>query len=116
MLISVVLAVELLYFIGPNVKQRFWATLPGALLAVGVWIAASYGLGLYFAHFSNYNKTYGSIGAVMALMLWLWVTSLTILVGAELNSELLKAAGARLKGQAHTDNPQNIKKPPPAAE
>ena len=116
MLVSVVLAVELLYFIAPNVKQKFWATLPGALLAVMVWVGASYGLGIYFSHFSSYNKTYGTLGAVMALMLWLWITSLIIIVGAELNAELIKAEGLRLKGQAKLDeDPQNAKQMPPAA-
>jgi membrane protein len=52
-----VLAVEALYFIAPNVKQRFWATLPGAILAVGCWIALSYLLGIYFRSFANFNKT-----------------------------------------------------------
>src|SRR5262249_42617145 len=54
-----ILAVEALYFLAPNVKQRFLATLPGAVLAVACWIALSYLLGLYFRHFANFNKTYG---------------------------------------------------------
>ena len=52
-----VLAVEALYFIAPNVKQRFWATLPGAALAVGCWIGLSYALGIYFRSFAHFNKT-----------------------------------------------------------
>src|SRR5262249_37559894 len=55
------------YFLAPNVKQRFLATLPGAILAVGCWIALSYLLGLYFRHFANFNKTYGTLGAAIAL-------------------------------------------------
>ena len=57
-----VLAVESLYFLAPNVKQRFWTTLPGAVLAVGCWIGLSYALGIYFRSFANFNKTYGSHG------------------------------------------------------
>jgi membrane protein len=85
-----ILAVEALYFLAPNVKQRFWATLPGAILAVGSWIALSYLLGLYFRHFANFNKTYGTLGAVIALMTWLYWTGFAMLVGAELNAELAK--------------------------
>jgi membrane protein len=85
-----VLAVEFLYFLAPNVKQRFWSTLPGAVLAVGSWIGLSYALGLYFRHFGNFNKTYGTLGAAVALMMWLYWTGFAILVGAELNAELAK--------------------------
>jgi membrane protein len=85
-----ILAVEALYFWAPNVKQRFLATLPGAILAVGCWIALSYLLGLYFRHFANFNKTYGTFGAAVALMIWLYWTGFAMLVGAELNSELAK--------------------------
>lgn len=85
-----ILAVEALYFLAPNVKQRFLATLPGATLAVGCWIALSYLLGLYFRHFANFNKTYGTLGAAVALMTWLYWTSFAMLVGAKLNAELAK--------------------------
>lgn len=85
-----VLAVELLYFLGPNVKQRFWSTLPGAILSVGCWIGLSYGLGVYFRNFANFNKTYGTMGAAIALMVWLYWTSFAMLLGAELNCELAK--------------------------
>ena len=93
-----ILAVETLYFLAPNVKQRFLATLPGAILAVGSWIALSYLLGLYFRHFANFNKTYGTLGAAIALMIWLYWTGFAMLVGAELNAELAKmSASGRLE-------------------
>jgi len=85
-----ILAVEALYFLAPNVKQRFLATLPGAMLAVSCWLGLSYLLGLYFRHFANFNKTYGTLGAAIALMTWLYWTGFAMLVGAELNSELAK--------------------------
>jgi membrane protein len=85
-----VLAMESLYFLAPNVKQRFWATLPGAVFAVGCWIGLSYTLGYYFRSFAHFNKTYGAMGAVIALMVWLYWTSFFMLVGAELNCELAK--------------------------
>ena len=85
-----VVAVEVLYFLAPNVKQRFFATLPGAILAVGCWIGLSYLLGIYFRSFANFNKTYGTLGAAIALMVWLYWTGFAMLVGAELNAELAK--------------------------
>jgi membrane protein len=85
-----VLAVEVLYFLAPNVKQRFLATLPGAIFAVGCWIGFSYLLGIYFRSFANFNRTYGTLGAAVALMVWLYWTGFAMLVGAELNAELAK--------------------------
>src|SRR5436853_2450774 len=85
-----ILAVEALYFLAPNVKQRFLATLPGAVLAVGCWIGLSYLLGIYFRHFANFNKTYGTLGAAIALIVLLYWSGFAMLVGAELNSELAK--------------------------
>jgi membrane protein len=85
-----VLAVEALFFLAPNVKQRFLATLPGAVLAVACWLALSYLLGMYFRHFANFNKTYGTLGAAIALMTWLYWTGFAMLLGAELNAELAK--------------------------
>jgi membrane protein len=89
----IVLAIELVFYWAPNVKQRFLATLPGAALGVGFWIGASYALGIYFQHFAHFNKTYGALGAAIALMEWLYWSWFFILLGAEVNSELLKASG-----------------------
>lgn len=92
-------SMEVLYFFGPNVKQRFKHTLPGAIVGTVLWILISAGVNVYISHFANYNKTYGTIGAVVALMFWLYVSSIAILLGAELNSELLKVEGKKLQGQ-----------------
>jgi membrane protein len=96
-----ILAVEALYFLAPNVKQRFLATLPGAVLAVGCWIGLSYLLGVYFRHFANFNKTYGTLGAAIALMVWLYWTGFSMLVGAELNAELAKTSDAGRVEEKH---------------
>lgn len=85
-----VLAVEFLYFIAPNVKQRFWNTLPGALLSVSCWVGLSYVLGIYFRSFAHFSKTYGALGAIVALMVWLYWNGFIMLLGAELNCELAK--------------------------
>lgn len=89
-----VLAVEALYYLAPNVKQRFWATLAGAVMAVGCWIGLSYLLGIYFRSFANFNRTYGTLGAAVALMVWLYWTGFAMLIGAELNAELAKRTKA----------------------
>jgi membrane protein len=87
-----IVAAEVLYFLAPNVKQRFGATLPGAVLSVSVWIGLSYLLGLYFRYFANFNRTYGTLGGFIAFMIWLNWTSFALLVGAELNAEVAKVS------------------------
>jgi membrane protein len=91
-----VLSVETIYFLAPNIKQKFTAQVPGAVLAVLSWIAASWALGWYIRNFAHYNKTFGALGAVVALMLWFYTTAIAIIFGAELNSELVHATGNRL--------------------
>ena len=91
-----VLAIELIYFLAPNVRQRFRRTLPGAALAVAGWLLLSWALGIYFQHFTNLNKTYGTLAAAIALMLWLYWTAFAILLGGEINADLLHEDGRRL--------------------
>jgi len=85
----VVLVVAILYYATPNIKQpKFrWISI-GAGIAVLVWIVASVGFGFYVAHFSSYNKTYGSLAGVIVFLLWLWITNLALLFGAEVDSEI----------------------------
>ncbi len=97
--LCIVVALELLYYMGPNVKQRFKSTLPGALIGVTAWIVASIAVSIYISHFGNYNATYGALGAGIALMLWLYVSAVAILIGAEVNAELLHEKGAEVEGQ-----------------
>jgi membrane protein len=91
-----VVAVELIYYLAPNVKQKFTRTLPGAVIAVGCWILLSWALGLYFQHFANLNKTYGTLAAAIALMVWLYWTAFAVLLGGEINADLLHAAGRHI--------------------
>lgn len=100
-----VLAVETLYYLGPNVKQRFRATLPGAILAVGCWLGLSYLLGFYLRQFGNFNKTYGTLGAAIVLMVWLYWTGFAMLVGAELNAELAKVSREGKLPEKHRPSP-----------
>jgi membrane protein len=82
---SAVLAIELLYHFGPDLKQRFRDSLSGAIVAVASWIGLSYLLGSYFRHFESLDKTYGPLGAAIGLYVWFYLSGFAILVGGELN-------------------------------
>jgi membrane protein len=88
--VTFVTALELIYYLGPNCRHSFLSTLPGAVVAIAMWILGSAGLNYYLGHLSNYNATYGSMGAVIGLMLWFYLTAMAVLIGAELNAELTK--------------------------
>ena len=89
LLLVVVLIVALLYYATPNVKQpKFRWISVGAIVAIVVWVIASAAFGFYVANFSSYDKTYGSLAGVIAFLLWLWITNLALLFGAELDAEL----------------------------
>jgi membrane protein len=78
----------LLYWASPNARQGFrWVT-PGGLVAVVVWLIASGVFAFYVANFGSYNKTYGSLAAVIVFLVWLWISNIALLLGAELNAEL----------------------------
>lgn len=105
-LFFVVLSFAVLYFYGPDVEDQkwYWIT-PGSLVGVGLWIVTSVLFRVYL-HFSNtYTATYGSLGTVIILMMWFYLTSLSLLIGAELNAEIEHAAAehgradAKLKGE-----------------
>jgi membrane protein len=88
LVILTAIAFALLYFASPNVRHSsFRAILPGGLLAVGVWIAASIGFAFYVANFGSYNKTYGTLGAVVVALLWLYISNNAVLFGALFNVE-----------------------------
>ena len=83
-----VLMIGLLYYASPNVKLRGfkWVT-PGSIVALVVWVVASAAFAFYVANFGSYNKTYGTLGGVVALLVWFWITNLAILFGHQLNAE-----------------------------
>jgi membrane protein len=85
-----VVAIEVLYYLAPNVKQRFRDTFPGAVLAVVCWTGLSSLLGAYFRHLAAFSETYGTLGAAITLMVWFYWTGFAMLLGAELNAELAK--------------------------
>ena len=105
----VVLLVAVLYYATPNVKQpKFrWMSF-GALFALIVWVVASAGFAFYVSNFSSYNETYGSIGGIIVFLLWVWISNLALLFGAELDAELER--GREL--QAGIEAEENIQLPP----
>jgi membrane protein len=99
----VALALGLLFYFGPDADQDWaWIT-PGALLGSGLWMLVSLATKVYVANFSDYNAAYGSVGAVMVVLLWLYVSSIAILVGAELNAEIEHASA---QGKAAGQTPE----------
>jgi membrane protein len=88
----VLLAFALIYYFAPSLEDQDWKWItPGALLGVGLWLLISFGFKLYLEFFNSYSATYGSLGAVIILMLWFYFTGLAILVGGEINSEVENA-------------------------
>jgi membrane protein len=80
---------SVLYWAAPNVRQPGfrWLT-PGGIVAVGLWVLASAGFAFYVASFASYNKTYGSLGGVIVFLVWLWISNIAVLLGAEVNAEV----------------------------
>ena len=88
MLAIVITIIAVLYYSTPNVKLRGfkWVT-PGSVVAVVAWLVASALFALYVANFGSYDKTYGTLGGVVVMLIWLWITNLALLFGHQLNSE-----------------------------
>ena len=93
------LIISTIYYYAPNLQKKCWSWFtPGAALAIVTWMLASLGFRAYLHFFNSYSLTYGSLGAVMILLMWFYITGLTLLAGAELNSEIQAAlAEKRLK-------------------
>ncbi|BBY77821.1 ribonuclease [Mycolicibacterium parafortuitum] len=89
LLVLVILGVAMLYYFSPNVRQpKFRWISVGAAIAIVTWVVASLGFGLYVANFGNYNETFGALAGVIVFLLWLWLTNLALLFGAEIDAEL----------------------------
>jgi len=86
------LAVALFYYLAPDVEQQFRFLTPGSVLAVLVWIAASLGFALYVQNFADYSATYGSIGAIIVLLFYFYISSAILLYGAEVNATIEHSA------------------------
>ncbi len=113
LLIIVSLMISILYWVAPNAKRGFQWVSPGGILAVVAWLIASGLFAFYVANFSHYNKTYGSIAGVIVLLIWLWISNIAILFGAEFNAELERGRAARAGvplGQEPYVEPRDMRK------
>ncbi|MFD3685408.1 YihY/virulence factor BrkB family protein [Nocardiopsis sp. NPDC058631] len=88
LLVIVIFMIALLYWASPNAKRGFRWVSAGSVLAVLIWMAASLAFAFYVATFASYNKTYGSMAAVVIFLVWLWISNIAILLGEEFNAEL----------------------------
>jgi membrane protein len=91
------LVVSMVYYAGPNLKQPFRLITPGAVIAVVAWVAASIAFAVYVQTFAGYNKTYGSMGAVIVLLLYFFLSAAVMLFGAEVNAVLMRAHGEPIR-------------------
>ena len=113
LLIIVSLMISILYWVAPNAKRGFQWVSPGGVLAVVAWLIASGLFAFYVANFSHYNKTYGSIAGVIVFLIWLWISNIAILFGAEFNAELERGRAARAGiplGQEPYVEPRDMRK------
>lgn len=108
--ILLMIAVALIYYVMPDVKQKFRFITPGSVLAVVVWIVASVGFGIYVKNFADYSAMYGSIGAIIVLLLYFYISSAVLLLGAEMNAviEHMSAEG-KDKGEKDPDESPSAK-------
>jgi membrane protein len=89
LLVAIVTAISLIYRFGPSRRAPKWRWLSwGAVIATVVWVGASWGFSFYLQNFADYNATYGSLGAVIGLMMWTWISVIILIVGAEINAEM----------------------------
>jgi membrane protein len=84
-------ALATLYYFAPEARQKFRWILPGAVTSTILWMGASQGFRVFLANFGAYNKTYGGLAAVIILMMWLWLSGLVFLLGAEINSLMMRS-------------------------
>jgi membrane protein len=95
-ILFVVFSYSLIYYFGPDLEEQHWYWItPGSLFGVLLWLAVTFGFRMYLHFFNSYSKTYGSLGAVMILLFWFYVTGLAFLAGGEINAQIEHAAAER---------------------
>jgi membrane protein len=107
-----ILIVALLYYLLPDVEQRFSCITPGSLFAVVVWLVASVGFSYYVKYFGTYQAVYGALGSVVVVLLWLWMSSIAILLGAEINA-VLEHLSSKGKEKGQRTMPARAETPSP---
>ena len=103
LLLAVILATALLYHFTPNVHQEWHWLTPGSIFAVFGWVLTSLLFAFYVNNFGSYNKTYGSIGAVIVLLTWMYLGGLVLLIGGQINAVIGHATGERRRNNQDTD-------------
>lgn len=93
-IVLMMLAIALMYYFFPNVEQPFRIVSPGSVIAVLIWLVATHGFSFYISSFANYNATYGSLGGIIILLLYFYISSMVLLFGAEVNAVIYKAGFA----------------------
>ena len=92
-LLFVIISFALIYYFAPDLRERHWYWItPGSVIGVALWITATAAMRVYLHFFNSYSKTYGSVGAVIILLLWFYVTGLAFLIGGEVNATIEHAA------------------------
>ncbi|HEX8491790.1 MAG TPA: YihY/virulence factor BrkB family protein [Pyrinomonadaceae bacterium] len=92
-LLFILISFNLIYYFGPDLKDQDWKWVtPGSGVAILLWLLVSFGFRAYLSFFNSYSATYGSLGALIIMMLWFYLTGLAILIGGEINSEIENAA------------------------
>jgi membrane protein len=107
LLVLVSLLLAILYWGAPNVKVPFRLISPGSLLAVAGWVIASLLFAFYVSNFGSYNKTYGALAGPIVFLLWLWISNICVLLGAELNAELERSRALEA-GEVSSENEQFV--------
>lgn len=119
--IVIMFALALTYYLLPDVKQEFKFITPGTVIGTLLWLLATWGFTVYVSHFGNYNVTYGSLGGVVVLLTWLYITGFIYIVGGEINAIIEHASaegkekGARRAGEAPPPQEERPSAAPPGA-
>jgi membrane protein len=115
-LFFILLSFNLIYYFGPDLKDQKWKWItPGSIIGAVLWLLVSFGFRTYLKYFNSYSATYGSLGALIIMMLWFYFTGLAVLIGGEVNSEIESAAAqagapdAKEKGEKSVDEKEKGK-------
>ncbi|AUX26702.1 hypothetical protein SOCEGT47_072720 [Sorangium cellulosum] len=116
-MLIVMMVLAVLYYVLPDVEQKFKFITPGSIVAVVIWAIASLGFSFYVGRFGSYEVSYGALGGVIILLLWMWISSMAVLLGAEINAIIEhrspdgKRTGAKRCDDAGEDVPKAVKEP-----
>ena len=105
----------MLYQVLPDVPRRFRFLTPGSVVAVAVWLIASWGFSFYVLHFGEYNKTYGAIGGAVVMLMWMWISAMVLLAGALINAVLEDLSRSRATASPPAAATAGLARPTPGS-